>query len=474
MTNDSQIRVLFPVDEAYPLYKIGGLGDVGGSLPLAVSKLGVDVRVALPKHPEVTLTNPSKVLEYQVTYDKELLPVTVWLTQLGQSSVPVYVFEENKYLSAHTDASDNHADKFAVFSLVVAEFVGKGVFDPHVIHLHDWHTALIPVILEHRKDPLKVASMITIHNLAYQGNTNTDVISKLAISAETCEILKWDREDHYYNLMLQGILHSDLIVPVSPTYAQEILTPEYGEGLHEHLLSRKDRVKGVVNGLDYGVFDPAHDPHLYTQYQSHQLTDGKRSNREQLLAELTIADDPSKPLLGFVGRVDPKQKGIQLLIEWLATRYPQLGGVPFVFLGTGDSRLESSLHQVSEQYPQVRIVTEYNERLAARIYAASDFVLIPSNFEPCGLVQLIGMRYGAIPVARATGGLKDTIEHGVTGFLYEQQNLDAFVTGLNEALEVYQDKQRFVSMQQRAMAQDFSWDRSAHEYLRLYHELLVL
>jgi starch synthase len=470
------MKVLFAVDEAFPLYKIGGLGDVGGSLPKALTALGVDIRIALPLHPEI-----AKAKEYwpivdklDIVYGNEKLPVTIYVGKLDKTNVPVYVFEEKKFLSVHTDASDNHADKFTVFSLAIAAWLSQNHYwQPQILHLNDWHTAMIPVILEHlfSKDEYKVIT--TIHNLAYQGNTSTPIVQKLGIAADKCKILSWDQQDNFINILLEGMLHSDIISAVSPSYAREILTSEYGEKINEILEARKNQIVGIVNGIDQATFNPETDSQLYTNYNQESVNDGKKKNKEELRKELSLPGGEDKLMIGFVGRVDPNQKGIQLIIEALKQNRLVNNDCQFVFLGSGDPSLEKALHEAGDKLGNVRIFTKYDEKLAARIYAASDLVIIPSKYEPCGLVQMIAMRYGSIPIARKTGGLADTIVDDVDGFLFDTFDTESLVIAIDRAIKKFSDLNSKQIMVNAAMKKDFSWNKPAKEYVQLYEDLLL-
>jgi len=470
------MKVLFCVDEAYPLYKIGGLGDVGGSLPIALYKLQVDVRIALPKHPEIDISQSDwhTIDHFNIVYKNQQLPVTVYSGFLPGSNVPVYLFEETVYLSAHTDASDNHADKFTVFSLCIASWLHQPnpSWHPSIIHLQDWHTAMVPVIIKHRYPTSDFKYITTIHNLAYQGNTDSPILKNLGLNINDCKILSWDSIDNHINILLEGLLHSDIISTVSPTYAGEILTDEYGEKIDTILQSRKSQIVGILNGLDYQVFDPSSDQYLDHHYSAKDVVAGKLANKHQLQQELELPQS-DLPLIGFVGRVDAGQKGIALIIEALANHQLPPPDTQLVFLGTGDPILEQQLHQQGDEYKNCRIITRFDEPLARRIYAASDLMLIPSRYEPCGLVQMIAMRYGTLPIARKTGGLADTIIHGHDGFLFNDYSSQAMVDALSEALGSFSQPHKRQAMIDAAINKNFTWDEPAKEYVALYEHLVL-
>lgn len=471
------MRVLFPVAEAAPIYKIGGLGDVGSALPKALVKQNVDVRIVIPFHPEITFKNSEAVEEtsFTITYNRQELAVTVFRTLLPQTTIPVYLINEKVYLSQHTDASDNHADKFAVFSLAVSTWVTQHspYWQPHIIHCHDWHTALIPVILKHKLNTTNYKTLITIHNLAYQGITTTPVMQHLDIHPEACKIIQWDSSDGDLDILLEGLLHCDFITTVSPTYAKEILTDEYGEKINHILESKKSRLKGILNGLDVDEFNPQSDKFLTYKFSYKNWQQGKQSNRHDLLPSLGLPYDENKLLISFVGRVDPYQKGIGLMIQALASHQLPLPNTQFVFLGTGDPELEKRLHQAATNNPHVKIITRFDEALARKIYAASHISLIPSRFEPCGLVQLIAMRYGTLPVVRSTGGLADTVFQNKNGFLFKHYQTEEMICALKQSYDaVISDK--YAQMVEAAMTADYSWDTSAKQYGMLYENLIEL
>jgi starch synthase len=469
------MRIFFVINEAHPLYKIGGLGDVGGSLPKALKNLGEDISLVIPKHPEIKLSeSPEEVASFKINYKNNLHNIKIIKTTLPDTSIPVYLVDELIYLSTHSNASDNHADKYSVFSLAVSQWLSSfSKLDmPEIIHLNDWHTSLIPVICTHLFNIDNVKYLITIHNLMYQGNTNTPILKNLNLPPESCQILSMDDDDNYINILLEGLLHSDIISTVSPTYAKEILTFEYGEKIDQIISLRKKDIVGILNGLDLETFNPETDPNLYTNYSAKTVSEGKKQNKTSLQKEIGLEQDGEKILIGFVGRVDGGQKGIQLIVEAIQKNTLINDSQQFVFLGTGDPNLESQLHQASNNRFNIRIITRYDESLAAKIYAASDLLLIPSKFEPCGLIQMIAMRYGTIPIARATGGLKDTINDQKDGFLFKDYSATDMVNCLQKSISIFSSSPTKEYMIQSAMSKDFSWQESAKKYQQLYRDLL--
>lgn len=471
------MRVLLTANEAFPLYKIGGLGDATSALAKALSLEKVDIRIVLPKHPEVSIIDHrfTATQRFEISYDNERLPVTVFAGILPDSSIPVYLIEENKYLSQSTDAGDNHADKYAVFGLTVAAWLSqKHHWQPEIIHLNDWHTALIPVILKHKFHLDRFRYLLTIHNLAFQGNTDTPVAKKLDLPKEACRVVGWNLGSGRLNFMLQGIVHADALNAVSPTYAGEIIDGFQGEGLGEILKGRQGKLSGILNGLDYETFNPETDTFIKTNYGSGNWQEGKEANKKELLKQVGLANrvDPDAVVMGFVGRVDAHQKGIQLLIDLFENKLTLDRSLVMVFLGTGEPELERRLHGLAKVKPFFKAVTRFDEPLARLIYAGSDLTLIPSKFEPCGLVQMIAMAYGSLPVAHATGGLLDTIKHDKSGFLFETFTLGAFDRAVTEAIAAIRNQQSQKVMIEEAMKTKFSFTASAKKYATLYHELL--
>ncbi|OGV93020.1 hypothetical protein A3B57_01550 [Microgenomates group bacterium RIFCSPLOWO2_01_FULL_47_10] len=468
------MRVFFVIDEAYPLYKIGGLGDVGGSLPKALSSLGVDVSVILPLHPTMTVKIEEYVFagKFNISYGDQILPITVSKSLLPGTTVPVYVIGEDIYISKDTDAGDNHADKFAVFSLAVATFIHTLPPDqqPQLVHLHDWHTALIPLISRHLLNS-RSKYLLTIHNLMYQGVTYTPIIEKLHIPKSACQLIDWDIQDHNINILLEGILHADSVNTVSVHYAKEILTSEYGEHINEIIASHQKPIHGITNGLDTVDFNPTTDKSLYQTYDLASYQSGKTANKKGLQRELGLPES-GQPLLGFVGRVDANQKGIQLIIEAIKQNQLTPGDRQFVFLGTGDQNLERQLHDIADHRIGVRIITRYDESLARKIYAASDLLLIPSKFEPCGLIQMIANRYGTLPVAHATGGLIDTIEDNGNGFLFEAYDTASMLEAIGRGITALGNPETAKTMITKAMNRDFSWGTAALAYRQLYQSII--
>ena len=438
------MRVLYVAAEAAPIVKVGGLGDVAGSLPPALKRLGVDIRVAIPWYPEID------ALRWKVSENKG-----IGETRLGDTDVPVYLLSRDVFANTGVHqaivGTDEEERWFGGFCDAIIEFIKGSEWKPEVFHGNDWHVAQA---LEHfekaKPEELRswgyassnLASLVTIHNLSY----HTEVLRR-------------------------AILSADLINAVSPSYAREILTEEFCEGLCAELRERKDDLSGVINGIDYDFWDPAKDAFISTQYGGENWMEGKKRNKEALVATLGFSAN-DRLLLGFVGRLDPHQKGVLVLagaIERLVNM-----GCQVVILGSGNAKAEKTLQRVCERHPESsRALLKYDEDLAHQIYAGADALLIPSRFEPCGLIQMIAMKYGTLPIAHAVGGLKDTIQDGKNGILYENYDSSAFVQAVERAYRMFTDQgSQWGNMVQSAMKADFSWDRSAQEYVKLYERAL--
>jgi starch synthase len=447
---NNKLKILIAAAEVAPLAKVGGLGDVVGALPKALNKLNLDARIIMPFYGIVDKNKYKiKLIKQNIKIGTE--SVNLWQTNLPDSTVPVYLIEhilfKNKEIYSTTVADgQKDIEKFVFFSQAILESIKAINFIPNIIHLNDWHVAAVAALLKtnYKNDPLlkPTGTLYTIHNLANQGVTKTK------------------------NYMAEGILNGDLINTVSQTYAKEILTKEYGAGLEKKLTSRKNDLYGILNGIDTDFFNPMTD-NLISQKYSLKNLDKKINNKLALQKQLGLPADKSLALIGLVTRF-VGQKGIELITE----KFSKLN-CQFVFLGTGEKKYEDALLNLTKKYPNnFKAIIKFDEKLAHKIYAGSDIFLVPSRFEPCGLTQMIAMRYGAVPVVRETGGLKDTVSDRV-GFTFKKFNPAEFYKILERALTVYYHKPKaWRQLQINDMKQNFSWDKSAKEYLQLYKKLL--
>ncbi|MBN2044201.1 MAG: glycogen synthase [Anaerolineales bacterium] len=474
-----KIKVLFLAAEAAPLVKVGGLGEVAGALPQALRSLSEkpDVRLVIPKHNRLVLGRRTAklVAEFKIKYLRGEINTKGYQTTLNNT--PVYLIDGEPFSkAAQVYSSDDQADgfKYAYFSLAALELAKQLDWIPDVLHAHDWHTALavyaLRTTLKDDRFFTGTRTLLTIHNLPYLGTGAGPAIKEFGIPVAEGSALPWWAQDMPLPM---GLLTADKINTVSEGYAAEILTELYGSGLEEFLNSRQKHLSGILNGIDLKSWDPATDKALESNYSVDNFAP-RKENKPTLLKELGLPSRPKTPLLAFIGRMD-RQKGIEIALEALQ----QIQDLDWqaVFLGTGDPEIEHRTRTLAAELPgRVCAAIRFDGDLSRRIHAGADIMLIPSRYEPCGLVQMSAMRYGCVPLARATGGLRDTIvdlsaNKAGTGFLFEHENPAAMVAALKRALAAYADRRRWPHLQMRGMKQDFSWTRSAQKYLDLYRSL---
>ena len=468
------MKVLFIAAEAAPLVQVGGLADVAGSLPGALIEAGHEVQVVLPGYGAIDWTrwSPKYVASVAVhrgggdhvahTFETEIGGVSFWL--ITGPPIP-------KDRTVYGSGIEEDGPKFVFFSLAALWSAQALGFRPDVVHAHDFHASAAVWWLGTegpRNDFFApVASLLTIHNLPYAGQGAGRALGeyRLPQSGATSELPESFRD----SLLALGILAADEISTVSPTYAREIQTPEYGRGLDGVLRARSDRLTGILNGIDVRAWDPASDPAIASRYDAERL--GLRTpNKAALQREAALSEEPARPLLAVVSRLD-RQKGLDIALP-AVRRWLDLGG-QFVLLGTGEAALEHEFALLELAYPgRASVRLRFDTPYAHRVYAGADAVLIPSRYEPCGLTQMIAMRYGAIPVARRTGGLADTItdagDPGGTGFLFDEPSPRALWDALERMRRASADSKLWRELQVRGMRSDFSWTRSASQYAALY------
>jgi len=450
------MRILFVAAEVAPFAKVGGLADVAASLPRALAELGHDVRVITPDHGLVQ-SHLRGGERRTLTVDAFGQAETVRLVRRN-TGVPVYFVASERFFGGpHVYGEPNDLYRYHFFNLVVAHLADAVDWVPDILHCNDWHTALLPFGLRnlawHDARYRHTASVLTIHNLAYRG------------------------PDDLSDVLAQGIYYADAVSTVSPTYAREIMTPEQGHGLERLLQLRGDRVYGIVNGLDLAVYDPARDSALVTPFSA-AAVEGKAENKRALQERMGLPVDPHRPLAGMVSRLD-HQKGIDLVAETLEPAVTQLG-LQFALLGSGDPGLQHQLEEAAARFPQsVRLVPHYDAPLGQLIYGGADLFIMPSRFEPCGLGQLIAMRYGTVPVVRRTGGLADTVTDfswdpgNGSGFVFEPYDSAAFLEALARAVQTYHQVTPWKALRDRVMRRDFSWTASALQYQSMYAQTLA-
>lgn len=472
------LKVLMIVSEADPLIKIGGLGDVGGALPPAIRQIAgndVDMRVVIPFHGVInTRLYPIKpVVNFDVNHNSGPLHAEVHETNVnGQTIYLVSGDAIPPSAPVYSNDLGFDAHKYIFFSLAALEFCRVTNWQPDIVHANDWHTAAaVYYIYVHRTDDLffkNTATLMAVHNLPYLGmGANLPLTAFALLPAYGSALPEWA----VHMPLPLGLFSADHIVAVSPTYAEEILTPEFGSGLHEFLYTRRDHISGILNGIDLERWDPSTDAALIAPFDVQNLST-RSANKQALLQEIALPINTQLPLLSMITRMD-YQKGIDLAIGALNL----IADLPWqaIILGTGHYELEAAVRMLEQNMPQrVRAAIRFDSNLSRRIYAGSDLILMPSRYEPCGLAQLIAMRYGCVPLGRATGGLKDTINDDPkngTGYLFTETTPEAMAETLRRALKTYQNPVQWQAMQLRGMNQDFSWPRSAEKYLQLYRQI---
>ncbi|MDD5071591.1 MAG: glycogen/starch synthase [Patescibacteria group bacterium] len=473
----NKLKILMAASEMAPLAKVGGLADVVGSLPPALINLGCDVRVALPAYGSIDKKKikAKKILTgVNIKSGGKNLKINVWRVKIN--GLTVYLLDCPKYFGGREIYKggkkfyngDKDSERFLFFSLAVLQALPELKFQPDIIHTHDFHTALIPNLIKASKDPFfkNIKTLYTIHNLNHQGKSEIGILSTGNLKKDSSKFLSRDAQDGDINFMVQGIVSSDLANTVSPTYAKEIATSIYGAGIEKVIRQNQNKISGILNGIDVNFFDPAKDKYIKENY-TYKTLDKKTGNKLALQKQLGLKQDKNIPLAGLISRL-AWQKGLELFAEEAAKLPCQ-----FVFLGTGEKKYEDQLKKLAKIYPnKISAQITFDIRLAQLIYAASDIFLMPSRFEPCGLGQMIAMRYGAVPIVRATGGLADTVDKKV-GFSFFNFSSQAFAKTLEETLNIYYKKPRkWKKMQKRGMKKDFSWNKSAKEYLKLYKKLV--
>ena len=479
-----KIKILMAASEAIPYMKTGGLADVVGSLPKYFDKDGYDVRVILPNYKcmdDKLLPQLKFVCHFYVNLNWRRQYVGIFTSQYDGVT---YYFVDNEFYFAGDKPYNNiyeDVEKFAFFSKAVLEALPVIDFAPDVIHCNDWQTGLLPVFLKtvYGSDNFYagIKTVFTIHNMKFQGRWK---IKEVADVTGLPEHIFNSGELEFYgeaNYLKGGIVYADEITTVSPTYADEICTPEGGEGLDGLMLERRRHLRGIVNGIDYEVFNPMKDTYLDKHFSVRELS-GKIVNKRQLQAKYGLAVNKDVMLIGIVSRLT-NQKGFDL-VAYVMEEMLSTMNVQFIVQGTGEQQYEEMFNYFHGRYPQkLGVYIGYSEENAHEIYAGCDAFLMPSLFEPCGLSQLMSMRYGTLPIVRETGGLKDTVaayneyENTGDGFSFANYNAHDMLHVIKYALDVIENhKDRWQEMMQRAMRHDFSWRASAKEYEKLYDMLL--
>ncbi|MBL8692465.1 MAG: glycogen synthase [Planctomycetes bacterium] len=487
------MRIAFVAPESDPILKVGGLADVVGSLPRELRKLGHDVEIYIPHFGAMRHGHLGELTdEGAVTVLQEPLPASARVLGATVRGVPVHLIDCPELFEREPHPYGSYDDtpaRYGFFALAVLEAMSRDGWTPDAIHLHDWTTGLLPVYrsLRYKNGPLgKAGILFTIHNVAHPGSCSAAWMRALGLPYD---LFRWDQLEFQGTLsfLKGGILWSTMVSTVSPTYAKEIQWPPLGCGMDGVLRFRTRDLVGIVNGIDPEVWNPAkpadRDRGLWASYAVDAM-EGKEVNRAMLRQELGLADEPAMPLFGFISRLD-HQKGVSALLEAM----PQFlaGGTQLAVLGDGADHYRNELKRLADRFPgHVAGGLEFNPVLAERIYAASDFFLMPSKFEPCGLAQMIAARYGSVPVVARTGGLADTIvdadeNRDGNGFVFptpvsmnDQEWTPMASASLADAIRrawgAWSDRARYEALRRRAMLTDFSWRRSAERYVEVYEE----
>jgi starch synthase len=476
------MKILFVAAEVAPFIKVGGLADVAGALPATLAALGHDVRIVVPRYgrisverykllPKVTLNIPIGTTSTSTTILEGALP-----TPDNAQPVPIYFIENSKYFDRPAVYGyPDDGERFIVFCRAVLEMLPLLEWLPDIIHTNDWHSGLIPNYLKTLYADnawlKEVRTAFTIHNLAYQGVFETSWLALAGLKSYGS--IKAEQPDTI-NIMARAITFADAINTVSPTYAREILTPQNGEGLDNLLRQRETPVWGILNGIDYSIFNPASDRYLSSNFDIESL-EKRPANKTQLQARLGLPTTPTTPLVGLISRL-AEQKGFDLLVEAAPKILER--GVQVVILGTGDALYQEKLEALAQLYPdQIRLVLAFDLELAQQIYAGSDFFLMPSRFEPCGLGQLIAMRYGAVPIVRYTGGLADTVQeydpnnNTGNGFLFGPYESAHLLGAIDRALAIYAQPHHWQQLLRINMQRDYSWQAAALSYIDFYQQI---
>ena len=473
------MNVAFITSEIAPFSKTGGLGDVSYSLPVNLKKNGINIIVITPLYKTINREKfniKDLSLEFSIYIDNNVEKVRVFQAEID--NLMVYFIDNNRFFNVENFYEGESGIRFGFFCWGVIELLKRLNFHPDVIHINDWQTGILPVILKVRyaDDTFfsKTKILLTIHNLAYQGYFPKEILLRIGLPDYlfNIEMLEFYGQ---VNFLKGGIVFSDFITTVSPTYAKEILTPEAGWGLDGVLRNKKDKIKGILNGIDEELWNPEKDKLIYKNYGINSLQN-KIYNKLFLQRKLNFKEDKDIILYGFVGRLT-YQKGFEFIVNLI----PHLSNfkVQIIILGTGEKYYENMILKIADKYKDfLKLYLKFDEELAHQIYAGIDFLLMPSVYEPCGLTQMISLKYGSIPIARKVGGLNDSIidisedNHKPTGILFKNLDLNEFFSSVVKSFELFYKNRNFLKqMQIKGMNSDFSWNRSCKEYIELYKRL---
>ena len=481
------MNILFASAEAHPLIKTGGLADVAGSLPRAIRRLRHDIRVIIPAYQTVLKQVEKFTLVAHLDLEGVKQPVRIFCGRLPGSTVAIYLVDSPEHFDRPGNPSTmqqgaawpDNAERFTVFCRAIEALAldAAGLdWQPDLIHCNDWQTALVPPLLD--QHTVRPATVFTIHNLAYQGLFDWKAFQKLNLPADfwSMEAMEFHNQ---FSFIKGGLVFADWISTVSPTYAEEIQTSKYGYGLEGLISHRSDNLSGIVNGVDYSVWNPGRDLHIPVQFNARSLIH-KLENKQALQEHFGLPVDETIPVFAVISRL-VEQKGIDLILDIVPELVKQQAQL--IVLGSGDKKLEAGIRDAVTAYPQqVAAHIGYDEALSHHIEAGADIFLMPSRFEPCGLNQIYSQRYGTVPIVRYTGGLADTVTNTTadtleaktaTGFSFQEATAAALIKAIKRALEHYRQPAIWQQLVCTGMKQDFSWKHSAKLYIALYETVLA-
>ena len=484
------LKICFVSSEVSPFAKTGGLADVAAALPAALKNMEQDVRLMMPKYRMINdrkyvLRDVIRLREVHVELGGKVRTASGKTAFLPNTKVHVYflfipeLFDRKGIYQDPATGKDfeDNAERFAYFSKAVVETLKLLYWQPDIIHCNEWQTALIPYYLKtvyaDEEFFQGTKTVLTLHNLAYQGIFPLELAPQLGIEEKEAQPGGAFELNGQLNLLKGGILYADAITTVSERYAQEITTPEFGFGLEGVLKQRQKDLYGILNGVDYSVWNPETDRYLAAKYDAKSL-DKKVENKKALCNQFKLPFQAETPLIGMVTRL-VEQKGIDLVVDGIDELMKR--GIQMVILGTGEEKYQTALKAAAEKYPeQLAVHFKFDEKLAHLIEGGADMFLMPSRFEPCGLNQMYSLKYGTVPIVRETGGLADTVENvdpqtgKGTGFTFQEFSVEAMLDAVDRALAAFQDKATWAKIQKAGMRKDFSWENSAKKYLKVYEK----
>jgi starch synthase len=482
---NNDLKILQITPELTPIAKNGGLADVAGHLPIALSKeFNLEIKIIMPKYDSIDLEKYKAKLicrnmKIKSVDNRDWEKISVWKIYIPTTKIPIYLIDCPKYFSGKGDLYIHNVPKYyqgipffhlTFLSKVALEFIETQNWKPDIIHYHDGYEGIISKWLKtiYQENPFyqNIATFVTIHNLGAQQIMNLNKAPKLGLTVNDFKNTRKIYNHRIINMTAEAIYNSDMVNTVSPTYAKEILSKSKGCGLHKLLKSRKRQFAGILNGMDYSNFDPRTNEDTPVKYWIDNL-DKKVENKLFLQKKLGLTQSPDLPLICVVSRLT-EQKGIDLIDEIIDEIINM--GAQFIILGAGEDKIEKMLIKAEKEYPkEIAAELKFDANFAQTIYAGADMILLPSRFEPCGLSQIIAMRFGTIPIVRQTGGLADTVKDGKTGFVFRHYDKQAFLWAIRRAVDVYYNqKDHWRKMQVRCMKKDFSWKASAKKYIWAY------